>query len=470
MSEALAERKPRIRLSYEKQGGRVVRARYDAAQTTPENRRHWLMADSLSATAAHRPLVRKRLRERSRYEIQNNPFGRGIVDTYVSEVIGTGPRLQVVTDNRERDEQIERLWRWWSHGTRFVGALQAMMTARITDGEVGGEFVNANRLPLGLKVVPIEADRIARDWTEGMSDPHDGILFDDSGEPLAYHVLYSHPGDLYGGDINLQARRVPAGQFVHLFRSTRPGQTRGIPELTPSLETLAELRRYDKAVLGAAETAASIAAVIQSMAPAAGDDIDELEPMDTFELERRMATTLPRGWSLAQLKPEHPTTNHPLYVRHMYVAAARPLNIPAVVLLGDASNYNYSSGRLDLQSFDRTLEVDRQRIELNLLDRLFYEVVRRAVARGLVDRMPSPGSHYWVWRNRGHVDPLKEAKAEQEALAGHTKTLREVYGSRGLDWRDGLRQRAREQEAMQELGLASAPALPVGREENEDAE
>jgi len=38
---------------------RLVRARYDAAATGDENRRHWANADGLSANAANSPDVRR---------------------------------------------------------------------------------------------------------------------------------------------------------------------------------------------------------------------------------------------------------------------------------------------------------------------------------------------------------------------------------------------------------------------------
>ncbi len=55
-------------------GGRVIRARYDAAQITDENRRHWAMADSLSAKQANSVGVREVLRRNSRYECANNSY------------------------------------------------------------------------------------------------------------------------------------------------------------------------------------------------------------------------------------------------------------------------------------------------------------------------------------------------------------------------------------------------------------
>ncbi|MCS6896464.1 MAG: hypothetical protein NZM29_00695, partial [Nitrospira sp.] len=46
---------------------RVIRARYDAAATSPDNRRHWANADGLSPNAANSPDVRRMLRNRARY-------------------------------------------------------------------------------------------------------------------------------------------------------------------------------------------------------------------------------------------------------------------------------------------------------------------------------------------------------------------------------------------------------------------
>ena len=72
---------------------RIIRAKFDAAQTTPDNRRHWANADLLSADAAASAEVRRILRSRARYEVANNCYAKGIVLTLANDVIGTGPRL-----------------------------------------------------------------------------------------------------------------------------------------------------------------------------------------------------------------------------------------------------------------------------------------------------------------------------------------------------------------------------------------
>ena len=98
----------------------------------------------------------------------------------------------------------------------------------------------------------------------------DGIIFDEHGNPIEYHVLKRHPGDNIAR-WTLDFDRVPAASMIHYFRADRPGQHRGVPEITPALPLFAQLRRYTLAVLAAAETAADFAAVLYTDAPANGE-------------------------------------------------------------------------------------------------------------------------------------------------------------------------------------------------------
>jgi hypothetical protein len=72
-----------------------LRAKYDAAQTNDDNRRHWANADGMSAAAANSPGVRQTLRNRSRYEYDSNGYCSGIVRTRADDLCGTGPTLQI---------------------------------------------------------------------------------------------------------------------------------------------------------------------------------------------------------------------------------------------------------------------------------------------------------------------------------------------------------------------------------------
>jgi len=53
----------------------------------------------MSADAAATVEVRRTLRNRARYEVANNSYARGIVLTLANDTVGTGPRLQMLTND-----------------------------------------------------------------------------------------------------------------------------------------------------------------------------------------------------------------------------------------------------------------------------------------------------------------------------------------------------------------------------------
>ncbi len=112
-----------------------LQARYDAAQTTAENRKHWANADGLSADAANSPEVRATLRQRARYETANNSYAKGMVLTLANDVVGTGPRLQALTEDREANRRIEKAFAAWSTSVGLAEKLRTMRKAKATDGE-----------------------------------------------------------------------------------------------------------------------------------------------------------------------------------------------------------------------------------------------------------------------------------------------------------------------------------------------
>ena len=323
-----------------------LRARYDAAQTTRENICYWAMADGLSADAAASSDVRKKLRDRSRYETANNSYAKGIVLTLANDCVGTGPRLQLLTNDGGLNSAVEAAFMAWAKDISLAAKLRTMRMAKATDGETFG-VLTANPLlagPVILDLHLVEADRVATPQLKLLDDPVDGIELDAWGNPARYYVLRYHPGDLRATVNDFDV--LTADSVIHWFRADRPGQHRGIPEITPALALFAQLRRYTLAVLGAAETAADFAAVLFTDAPANGEAAS-VEPMDFVELEKRMATVLPDGWKLGQIKAEQPATSYAEFKREILNEIARCLNLPYNIAACNSSGYNYASGRLD---------------------------------------------------------------------------------------------------------------------------
>ncbi|HEX6984416.1 MAG TPA: phage portal protein, partial [Planctomycetaceae bacterium] len=235
---------------------------------------------------------------------------------------------------------------------------------------------------------------------------------------------------------------------IHLFRRDRPGQRRGVPEIAPALPLFALLRRFTLATLHAAETAASYAGVLYTDDPDNDDESVDAEPGDVIEVEHNSLLVLPNGRKLGQMKAEHPTTNHEMFKREVLREAARCLNLPYNVAAGDSSKYNYASGRLDHQTYDRSIKIEQDYFGAACLDRTFLRWLEEAmtISGYLPEGLPPFAEWNWLWffDGRPHVDPLKEAAAATSLVNGLLLTEKAYFAERGLDSEEQERQIAAE--------------------------
>jgi len=448
----------------------ALHAKYDAAQTTRENLRHWAMADGLSADAAASSDVRKTLRQRARYEVSNNSYAKGIILTLANDCVGTGPRLQVLTGDDALNRKIEAAFSQWAHRIGLPAKLRTMRMAKSTDGETFAVLTGNGTLtgPVKLDVYLVEADRVTTPHLERMDENIlDGIELDSFGNPVRYYILRCHPGDLRARPDDYD--RFGDEAVIHWFRADRPGQHRGVPEITPALPLFAQLRRYTLAVLGAAETAADFAAVLFTDAPANGEAAS-VEPMDVVELEKRMATVLPDGWKLGQIKAEQPATAYGEFKREILNEIARCLNLPYNIAACNSSGYNYASGRLDHQTYYKSIRVEQADLASVVLDKILAAWMDEAMLSTEFAALRTIGClpHQWFFDGTEHVDPAKEAHAQAIRLQSNTTTLAAEYARQGKDWESELRQRAKEKKLMTQLGLVEETAPLTVEDDDED--
>ena len=81
-------------------------------------------------------------------------------------------------------------------------------------------------------------------------------------------------------------------------------------------------------------------------------------------------------------------------------------------------------------------------------------------------RLPS----YVFWDGHEHVDPSKEATAQEKRLANNTTSLASEYAKQGKDWETELRQIAKERKLMEELGITSEELSNNDGKENDGNE
>lgn len=421
-----------------------VEATYDAAQASDEFKNYWAAADAYDADSANSKAVREKLVQRSRYEIANNGYADGIATTWATDLIGKGPALRMQTGSEGFNRLIEATWTAWCKVVQFRRKLWCAAHALHSDGEGLAVIRRSRNLrhPVKLDVVLYETEQCQTPllgWNQ--TGYIDGIKFDEHGNPVWYDILQDHPG-ASGIPMMMTPERVPARYVLHWFKLRRPGQHRGIPQSTSTLNTGAAARRWREATLAAAETAADFTLFLKTQYQP--DELDAAEPFSTLNIQKRMMTALPNSVEPFQMKAEQPTASYEAFHKTLINEQARPKSMPYNKAACDSSSYNYASGRLDHQTYYAALDVDREDCNDLVLDPLFDVWFDAAVLTyGWLGGDPEAINdaarlHLWDWPKHRVADVDTEASANDRQLKNGTKSLTAIYSECGEDYEDAI--------------------------------
>ena len=443
------------------------------------------------------------LRERSRDLIRNDPHAAGMIDIWTANIVGHGMTPQSRLDFEElgiSKEQAgkfqrtaEKLFLRWAKTADFLG-LQSFADQQemILRGvfESGDIFCVPRRVPFrryGLALELIEADRVTTPPRLQMRpDVREGVVIGSSGEPVAYWVKKTHPGDVLAtGAMNSDDFvRVPlfdegtGRQLIHhFFRPLRPGQSRGVPMLSPALSMFRDLTQYMKAELIGAKVAACYALFIVTPDPfgdAARATTKTVNNQQHELLEPGMIRRLAAGEDIKGFEPNRPASNFVATVKAYLRAIGTSLMTPLELVSMDFSETNYTSGRMALTEVRRSYKKVQKWLAEKFCQPIWERILTEAVLLGdleapdFFERIDDWCRCIWVGPGWQWVDPSKEVTATIESMKGNLTTLADECSSRGLDWEDVLAQRAREVEVAKELGLdfgmveerPPAPVLP----------
>lgn len=412
-----------------------ILGRYDVANRTEENASLWANVDSLSAAAANSPHIRRIIRDRARYETANNSFACGIVTTFANDTIG--PEAQIQMGCSELAQKAEKSFCAWAREIGLFKKTRLAIKAKKVDGEVFGLLFTNRKLnhQIKLDVQLLECDMV-ESWYSNLhrEDEIDGIRFDEVGNVTHYRVLDHHPGD-HRGFPSQSGKWVKEKFILHYFTPTRPGQVRGVSELVSSLSLFGQLRRYTSAVLETATRAAEISGIMYTdQLPEGAAELTD--PVTIMDVERNSIMSLPEGWKLTQLKSEQPTTVFKDFRSEIIGEAARPFGMPFNVASCNSSGYNYSSGRLDYQAYDKSIEVERADCKEDWLDKIVAAWLEEYAAReGLTpEEHEELLWHVWYFSGRDYIDPQKEASADDIRFGNRSLTKESFYAKRGKDW------------------------------------
>ncbi len=436
---------------------------------------------------------RPTLVERSRDLNRNNAYAASITQTLVGNIIGTGlaPQSQPDMDwlDISEDEadafakQAERAWLRWTpqadaQGRMSFSELQALVMRQIVEnGEVLvlPLMVDEPHRPYRLALEIIESDRLGTP-SDKLSDPsiRDGVELGSRGEPIAYWIRTTHPGELYAPGAQTKEKytrylaRNKAGRpnVLHLYRVKRPGQTRGEPLFAPVMNAFKDLGDFTEAELVAARVAACFTAFVQKNDPygaVAGNPADA-QGRRIMGLEPGAVEYLGAGESITFADPKRPSGNYEPFVLSILRAIGAALGLPLELVLKDFSRTNYSSARAALLEARLFFRESQQWLAERLCTPCWQWVLEEAWLREQLPNVDLLGEYRsdwmdvsWIAPGRGWVDPVREVESSTMAVASNLSTLADECAGQGRNWEDVLRQRQRERTRMQELGLAADP-------------
>lgn len=409
--------------------GQDIEARYDAAQTEASLKNHWQMSDALSADAANSFHVRKILRERSRYEFANNSYLCGIGRTLANDVIGRGPRLQMITDNERINSRIEKLWKAWAKEIKLAKKLRIARESQARDGEVFLLFITNKRLkgPVKLDVQVVECDQVEDYFfIPTPEQPVSGMELDENAIPVKYHVLKVHPGSAVLWASNpYEFDKIEAEFVIHMFKGNRPGQHRGIPECSSSLSLFAILRAYTMATLNAAR-------IVGTMNFAIGTDSNQVPParitnvpaFTPLNIPPGTIPLLPQGYKTMQSDMQRPVAGFGEFSDQIVNEAARPISMPRNIATGNSSDYNFSSAKMDKATYYNAVGIDQHDIGEDVVDPVLFAFLAELDALGELELLEGEEplgefeqwEHEWEWDSPDPIDEEKTANADAKNL------------------------------------------------------
>jgi len=485
------------------QGARRLRARtfistiggYNAASRSKRTMAGWrtISNDADADTVLDTPL----LRQRSRDLVRNSPLAAGAINTSVVTVIGgTGlvkqsridAELLGMTDDQaaEWERKTDAEFKLWADSQecdlertlRFSEIQELVYRQAFENGDVfiSMPFVKRSGSPYGLKLQLIEADRVSN--PTGIRDVPKfagGVEKDVHGAPEFYHIQQGHPGSIIRpaqvwDKVRVFGLRTGKRNILHIYRKLRPGQSRGVPELAPVIESLKQLDRYTEAELMAAVVAGMFTVFVKTetgegdFAPFEPDSETGGKTSDEdMKLANGAIVSLADGEDITTANPQRPNANYDPFVTAILKEVGAAIGIPYEILTKHFSS-SYSASRAAMLEAWRFFMARRIWVARSFCQPVYEAWLTEAVASG---RIVAPGflsgdllirqaycACDWVGPAKGMIDENKEMDASKKKVDMGVSTLqKEAAELTGTNWETNHKQHKKEVERRKEDGL-----------------
>lgn len=489
---------PRGAIDYRSSRAAMVRqwGRAYVAGTSTGPNQNWLPSNKSADSEIDRDF--SKITARARDLIRNDPNAAGVLKKVVANVVGCGryPQARVMTGEELNDRfnsEAENLFEQWSEECDITGqedyaGLTAVTLAHlITDGEVI-IFMSiddqAERHPLRLTI--FEADHLDSSKSETLPNGNvirRGVEFNVRGKPVRYWMFPTHPGDALS--FSSQSKPYPAEKIIHIFDRSRASQTRGVSWFAPLIMRMYDLSEYQDYEIQGAKLASAFGLFITTD----GNPFEDYAPDGTPKTasdQRTRLTHLEPG-TIKYLNPREklevaslnrPNNAYADFIRANQRSASAGMGVSYETFSNDYTSATYSSTRVSLLEERRIYRMIHRLLERQLYTRIWKEFIRLAVVNGLLrapgyEKDPYPWNRVafaapsWEW-----VDPTKDIQAAIMEVELGISTLTDLCDSKGRDFRDVVKRRAKENALLQEAGLpipgadAKTPSPPAENPES----
>ena len=439
------------------------------------------------------------LRARARSLAANNEHGRRFLSLVATNVVGRqNPRLQVRAMQNARDpskpttldkaanDTVEMHWERWGKDCdlsgrhkSFYSLLRTVIKGVARDGEAVIRVVRDRRLPYGMALQLLEADRLDDTLNATLDNGNvirQGVELDSALRPVAYYIKTAHPGEAFAVQ-GQRTERVPARDVYHLFTPERAEQVRGITWLHAVIIRGSVIHRFEEAAVIAAEIGASKIAALERSEDApdvigAGMADSISGGLPQIKVEAGEMFELPPGYKLNSWNPDYPHANFESFLKACLRGLAAGLDVAAHNLTGDMTEVNYSSARIAELSERETWMILQDWLITSFVQPLYEDWLALNMLSGTITFPLSgkaiPADRFAKFRDASRfqgrrwqwVDPAKEADANAKLLEIGLTSRTRIASEQGEEFEDILDELAMEQSLMQDAGLMPTPAAP----------
>lgn len=415
---------------------------YDAAGTSGR----WPAAASNPAPVSAALAARGTVGQRAAYLFANSPYATAYIEALTTNLVGDGPSIRSGHPDAATRKALERAFlRFYSRcDAEGVSDLTGFLARVVRSWGVHGEsfvYLAADPLTVSLRLRLLSPEQIDPALTRDLGDGCrivSGIELDAADRRIAYHVIPERP-DLPFAAIS-EAVRIPAEDILHLFEPSFPGQVRGISRLAPIATRCLETDKLEDSLLARYNVASLFTGFIKRT----GDDAEPIigaPDADGGEVALEPGTLQVLADGEDVTFPTMPDTNGaPDFLRHMVRSIAAGGGVPYELISGDLSQVNYSSARLGLEQFKRRVRaLQGSMLTARFIEPVWARLVTLEALSGRIDVdafETDPEAFFAVsamWPEWASLDPMKDTKADIEAMRANLRSRFEIISSRGRD-------------------------------------